>query len=171
MNMLISDCAKIEISKQCHDILRAYCINDWQSEPHYQHQNYAERKYIQIKPLVNRLMNTSGAHPETWLLALEHVTHILNHIANKSLGCLSPLQVMYGNKPDISSFLIFQFWEKVYYKHVNAEFPHGSTEKIGRFVGVAEDVGLAMTYKVISDERKIIYHSRIRSATNTNVKN
>ena len=45
MNMLISDRAKVKISKQCHDILRAYCIKDFQSEPHYQHQNYAERKY------------------------------------------------------------------------------------------------------------------------------
>ena len=75
-------------------------------------------------------MNKSGAPPETWLLALEHVTHILNHIPNKSLGWKSPLQVMYGNKLNISSFLIFQFWEKAYCKLVNEEFPHDSTEKL-----------------------------------------
>ena len=86
MDTLISDRAKIEISKQCHDILRAYCINDWQSEPHYQHQNYAERKYAQIKPLVNRILNTTGAPPELWLLALEHVARTLNHVANRTLN-------------------------------------------------------------------------------------
>ena len=53
MDMLVSDQAQVAISHQCRDILHAYCIKDWQSEPYYQHQNYAERKYAQIKPLVN----------------------------------------------------------------------------------------------------------------------
>ena len=44
LDTLISDRAKTEISKQCHDILCAYCIKDWQSEPYYQHQNYVKRK-------------------------------------------------------------------------------------------------------------------------------
>jgi len=39
---LISDRAQVEISNQVKEILRAYCIADWQSEPHHQHQNYAE---------------------------------------------------------------------------------------------------------------------------------
>ena len=38
---LISDRAQVEISNQVKEILRAYCIDDWQSEPHYQHQNFA----------------------------------------------------------------------------------------------------------------------------------
>ncbi len=39
---LISDHAQVEISNQVKGILHAYCIADWQSEPHHQHQNYAE---------------------------------------------------------------------------------------------------------------------------------
>ena len=39
MNKLISDSAKKEISHKIKDILRAYNINDWQSEPHHQNQN------------------------------------------------------------------------------------------------------------------------------------
>ena len=42
------DHAKVEISQRCHNILRTYCIRNWQSEPHYQHQNFAERIYGQI---------------------------------------------------------------------------------------------------------------------------
>ena len=86
MDMLVSDRAQVEISQQCRDILRAYCIKDWQSEPYYQHQNYAERKYAQIKPLVDRLLNTTDVPPSTWLLALQHVARTLNHTAHKSLG-------------------------------------------------------------------------------------
>ena len=42
MNKLISDSAKNEISHKVKDILRAYNINDWQSEPSHQNQNPAE---------------------------------------------------------------------------------------------------------------------------------
>jgi hypothetical protein len=42
MDMLISDRGLSEINQKIHDILRAYLIKDWQSEPHHQHQNYAE---------------------------------------------------------------------------------------------------------------------------------
>ena len=131
MNTLISDRAKVEISKQCHDILRAYCIKDWQSEPHYQHQNHAERRYSKIKPLVNRLLNTTGAPPDTWLLALEHVARILNHTATKSLDWKSPLQAMYGYKPDISAILLFRFWEKIYYKNIDARFSTTRQRSLG----------------------------------------
>ncbi|EEC43775.1 predicted protein [Phaeodactylum tricornutum CCAP 1055/1] len=42
MDKLISDRAQAEISKKVTDITRAYHIDQWQSEPHHQHQNFAE---------------------------------------------------------------------------------------------------------------------------------
>ena len=171
MELLISDRAKIEIGNECHDILRAYCIKEWQSEPYYQHQNFAERKYAQIKPLVNRLLNTTGAPPSIWLLALQHVTRTLNHLANKTLKWTTPLEKLTGRKPDISSILIYNFWDKIYYKHINAKFPHESSEKLGRFVGVADSVGHALTFKILSGESKIIFRSKIRSAEMEYLKN
>ena len=45
MTQLISDSAQVEISKRVLDVLRALCIGDWQSEPHQQHKNPAERQY------------------------------------------------------------------------------------------------------------------------------
>ena len=41
MDKLISDSAKTEISHKVKDILRAYNISDWQSEPYHQNQNPA----------------------------------------------------------------------------------------------------------------------------------
>jgi hypothetical protein len=40
---LISDSARVETSKEVRSILRTYGISSWQSEPHQQHQNPAER--------------------------------------------------------------------------------------------------------------------------------
>ena len=36
MDMLVSDCAKSEISKKARDVLWYYVIDDWQSEPYHQ---------------------------------------------------------------------------------------------------------------------------------------
>ena len=96
MDKLISDSAKNEISHKVQDILRAYNISDWQSEPHHQNQNPAEWRYRTIKAWTNTIMNRTGAPAYCWLLTLQYVCYILNHISTGSLGGQVPLQVLYG---------------------------------------------------------------------------
>ena len=166
MDKLISDRAQVEVGKRCNDILRAYCIDDWQSEPGYQHQNFAERRYNTVKSSVNGLLNRTGAPAYTWLLALLYVCFILNLTAVESIGWIPPLTCMDGTTKDISVLVsAFKYWEPVYYKMEDTKFPSDSTEKRGRFVGFAENVGHALTYKILTDDtKKVIYRSRIRSA-------
>jgi hypothetical protein len=78
MDKLISDRALSEINQKIHDILRANIIKDWQSEPHHQHQNYAERHYAIIKSRTNVILNCTGAPPNTWLLCMQYVCFITN---------------------------------------------------------------------------------------------
>ena len=168
MDKLISDRAQVEISNRVNDILRAYRIDDWQSEPHYQHQNMAERRWGVIKAMVNLLLNRTGAPAYTWFLALLYVCCVLNHTAIGSLNWRTPLEELTGTTPDISSILMYRFWEPVYFKKHDASFPSDSTEQSGRFVGIAEHVGHALTFKVLTDDtNKIIFRSRIRSAVGT----
>ena len=172
MDKLISDRAQVEISNRVLSILRGYMIDSWQSEPHYQHQNFAERRYATIKPLVNTLLNLCGAPAYCWLLALCYVCFVLNHTAVGSLHWRTPIEKLTGSTPDISSLLCFQFYEPVYYKLDDSDFPSESTEKLGRFVGISEHVGHALTFKVLTDDtKKIIHRSRIRSALNPNERN
>jgi hypothetical protein len=42
---LLSDRGQAIISHKVEDILRTFCIDKWQSEPHQHHQNPAERRY------------------------------------------------------------------------------------------------------------------------------
>jgi hypothetical protein len=46
---LISDRTQVEISERVKQVLRPLHISTWQSEPHQQHQNPAERQYQNIK--------------------------------------------------------------------------------------------------------------------------
>jgi len=125
-----------------------------------------------IKPLVNLLLNRTGAPAHCWLLALLYVCCVLNPTDIGSLGWCTPLEVLQGSTPDISSLLLFHFWEPVYYKVDDSSFPSDSTEKLGWFVGIAEHVGHALTFKVLTkDTQKIIFRSRIRSAVDETSKN
>ena len=56
MDKLISDSAQVEISNKVKDFLHAYCIDDWQSEPHHQHQNFAEGHWGVIKAYTNKTL-------------------------------------------------------------------------------------------------------------------
>ena len=56
MDQLLSDSAKTEISNKVMDILRAYHISNWHSEPYHQNQNPAESRYRTAPDLLLALM-------------------------------------------------------------------------------------------------------------------
>jgi len=62
--------------------------------------------------------------------------------------------------------LYFYFWQPVYFRHGESTvFPSESKESRGRFVGIAEHVGHAMTFKVLADDsQRVLYCSAICSA-------
>ena len=91
MDKLLSDSAKTEISNKVMDILRAYHISNWHSEPYHQNQNPAEWRYRTIKSWTNIVMNRSGAPANCWLLCLIYVCYLLNHIACNALDGKIPL--------------------------------------------------------------------------------
>ena len=91
MDKLLSDSAKTEISNKVMDILRAYHISNWHSEPYHQNQNPAEWSYRTIKSWTNTGMNRSGAPANCWPLCLIYVCYLLNHIACTALDGKIPL--------------------------------------------------------------------------------
>jgi hypothetical protein len=83
-----------------------------------------------------------------------------------------PICMSTGSTNDISPLLCFHFWEPVYYKLDNSDFPSDSCEKRGHFVGISESVGHAMTFKILTDGTlKVIHRSNVRLALNPHTKN
>ena len=119
------------------------------------------------------MLDQSGAKPYAWLLCLLYVVYIMNHLAIASLNGRTPLEALTGMMPDISPLLCgFTFWEPVYYSIDNHSFPSESQEKLGHFVGFAENIGHLLTFKVLTDDtQKVIYRSKIRSALKPDSKN
>ena len=164
MDKLLSDRAQVEISKKVLDILRALYIGDWQSEPHRQNQNPAERRYQNVKSMTNTLLDRTGAPAFVWLLAMMYICFVLNHAYNASIDNV-PLNAATGSTCDISPLLRFRFWQPVYFMHEDSDFPSESKEERGRWVGISESVGHDMTFKILTDKTcKIIHRSNVRSA-------
>jgi hypothetical protein len=148
---LISDSAQVFIGNKVQDILRTLCISHWQSEPHQQHQNAAERRFQTIKRSANRLLDRNGAPANTWLLCLQYVCYLLNHTYNDNIKGV-PLNCLTGVTVDISALLRFHFWQRVNYKNVDYGFPSDSTESMGYIVGISEHCGHALTWQDLSSD-------------------
>ena len=169
MDKLITDSARVEMSQRVLDILRALCIDGWQSEAHYQHQNFAEHRWKHIKRCHKWYMNWRNVDANAWLLSLEWIADIMNHTAEESLGWKPPLQKLTGQTIDISILLYFMFWDIVYVsRHDDTQYrgqigSEKSSEIRGRFVGFAWSVGHALTFKILTDDsQKVINRSRVR---------
>ena len=172
MDTLISDGGKYEISKRVTDLLRSLFIQDYQSEPYHQHQNKAENRFGLAKRYTNTVMNTSGCPAFCWLLCLQYICVVLNHLASPTLQGICPVQVLEGTTPDISFLLHFSFYEPVYYRIDSSEpdlnFPSSSNEKKGYWVGFADNQGDSLTWRILTeDTQKIIIRSGVRSALRT----
>jgi hypothetical protein len=154
---LLSDRAQVEISGRALELLQVLSVPQWQSEPHHQWQNYAERRIQFIKQVSNTIMDRTGAPPEMWLLCLMYVAFLLNHMWSDSVKNV-PLTALTGTTVDISVLLRFSFWEKVYYKAIEPGFPSDSTKEVGYVVGISEHVGHALCYKVYNPRTKKVLH-------------
>jgi hypothetical protein len=168
---IISDRAQVEISERVKQVLRPLHISTWQSEPHQQHQNPAKHQYQNIKRLCNTILDCSGAPAYTWLLCLMYVCFLLNNTWCEAADDI-PICMSMGSTNDISPLLCFHFWEPVYYKFDDSDFPSDSREKRGHFVSISESVRHAMTFKILMDDTlKVIHRSNVRSALNLHDKN
>ena len=107
MDTLISDGGKYEISQRVIDLLRSLFIQHYQSEPYHQHQNKAENRFGLAKSYTNTVMNTSGCPAFCWLLCLQYICVVLNHLASATLQGICPVQALQGTTPDVSFMLHF----------------------------------------------------------------
>ena len=172
MDTLISDGDKYEISQRATDLLHSLFIQDYQSEPYHQDQNKAENCFGPAKRYPNTVMNTSSCPACCWLLCLQYICVVLNHLASPPLQGICPVPALQGTTPDISFMLHSTFYEPVYYRIDSSEpdfhFPSPSNEKKGYWVGFADNPGDRLTWRILTEHtQKIIICSGVRSALRT----
>ena len=172
MDTLISDGGKYEISKRVSDLLCSLFREDYQSEPYHQHQNKAENRFGLAKRYTNTVMNTSGCPACCWLLCLQYICVVLNHLPSPALQGICPVQALKGTTPDVSFLLHFSFYDPVYNRidcsEPDLNFPSSSNEKKGYWVSFANNQGDIFTWRILTeDTQKIIIRSGVQSALRT----
>jgi len=157
------DNAKEEKSYKVIGINQTYVIEDQFSQPYNQQQNPVERHAIRwLKDHAKILMDRTGAPPDVWLQALMCLADIRNVTSHDSLRGKTPIAERHGDTPDISAFLQFRFWERVYFRQ-ETNFPN-TNERAGHFLGIANNTGDAMTFRVLdTDTGDILAVTELRS--------
>ena len=149
MDVLISDNACAATSQKVKDILHIYHFKSCTSEPHHQHQDYAECCIGHIKDITNHVLTFTGALNHLWLLCIMYVVYILNITVNNSIGDISPQRHLYGQTHDISPALCFQFYEPVYYSDTDSF--SSPIEKKWTWFGFTPNVRDILTFHILTD--------------------
>jgi hypothetical protein len=75
-----------------------------------------------------------------------------------------PSEAIEGNIPDISEYAQFDWYEYVWYLDPVVKFPD-EAKKLGRWIGVAHDVGSPMTFWILPVSCKVIARLTVSSLT------
>jgi hypothetical protein len=75
-----------------------------------------------------------------------------------------PAELIDGNTPDISEYAQFDWYQLVWYIDPAVQFPD-DTRKLGRWIGVAHDVGSPMTFWVLPQSCRVVARSTVTPLT------
>ena len=146
-----ADNSKMQTSALWKQYLRRYNCNDGWIEPYNSWQNPAERALATHKNLLDKMLMITGCDLEAWFKLSQYICGIQNRLAKEKLDWRTSYDIREGETPDITPYLLFMFWELVYYyepKNVAGRFPN-TKEGVGRWLGVAENHGDTMSFWIL----------------------
>jgi Reverse transcriptase (RNA-dependent DNA polymerase) len=163
---LVSDGARAELHGQFGKVVNEYRVKHRTTEPYSGWQNRAEAAIREIKRGIKRAMQRARSPKRLWDYCGEWVSAIRRLTAHDipSLHDRVPCEVVEGNTPDISEYAQFDWYQYVWYHDPAVQFPDDA-RKIGRWVGVAHDVGSPMTFWVLPASCRVIARSTVSQLT------
>ena len=139
-------------------------INYRNTEPYSPWQNRAEDAIKRIKGRWKRSRRTTGCHRRLWDYGMRHEAELLARIAGPDGR--TPIEKVTGETPDISEYLDFDFYDRVWYLHQSGEEP-----ELGRWLGVARRVGGALCYYVLTRSARVVARTSVQHVTQQDLSN
>ena len=145
--------------------VRQHNIDYHTSEPHYHNQNPVEgcirelrRKWYRTM-IRNRVPKSLWDYGYQWICETNSMTYTT---AGHPLGSGSiPLANVTGETPDISEYLDFGFYDKVWFKENAGSSPY----EPGRWLGVSSRVGRNMCYWILTQKGTVLSRSTVQRVT------
>jgi hypothetical protein len=162
---LHTDDAKELTSGRWDQVRKEYGIKQTIAEPYSPFQNRTEVNIRELKKHVRHLMGWTKTPKRLWDFCARYVAEVRSITAQPlfSLHGRTPFELVTGNMPDISEYLAFEWYQPVYY-YDQAAFPE-QRELIGRWIGVAPNVGQAMCYWLLPKSGVPIARTTVRPIT------
>ena len=162
---LHSDGSAEQTGQKVKSLNREHLVKESYSEPYHPWQNPVETRSINwLKRTARLFMDRVGAPEFLWLHAMVYIALVNNWTSDELLDWITPFEKRHGYTPDISALLAFYWYEKVYYLDYSEKFP-STNEKTGYIVGVAMNIGDALTFEILTDDTEtILTRSVVRSA-------
>ena len=155
---LIMDSSKEQtlgaFKKKCQDAT----IHIKQTKQHSPWQNAVEGGIRGLKKASGRKMVRAGAPKPFWAYAIEWEAYIQSNTAWDiyQLQGETPETVLSGETSNISQFCELSFYKWVMLCNEPVAFPD-ENPVLGRFLGIAIDVGPAMTTKILKHNGEVVY--------------
>ena len=163
---LISDGSKEQTGKHTEFVkqVRKHDIDHHVIEPERPNQNAAESVIRELRKKWFRVMVKKRVPRKLWDYGARWICETMQLTATSAggMGTSIPLQVVTGETPDISEYLDFGFYDRVWY-HENAGL---GERKLGRWLGVSKRVGSLMSYWILTPKATVISRTTVQRVTN-----
>jgi hypothetical protein len=147
-------------------IVKEYRINQRTTEPHSPWQNKAEAEIREVKKGIRRATRRTGSPFRLWDYCGQWVSAIRRLTAHDvpTLEGRVPAELIEGNTPDISEYAQFDWYQPVWYVDPAVSFPTDN-KKLGRWIGVAHDVGAPLTSWILPASGRPVARSTVSPFT------
>ena len=132
------------------------------SEVGRSNQNYAaEREIGELKKRWRNRMLKRKVPPRLWDYGLVYESNILNRIP-RGPHQRTGIELVTGETPDISEWLDFEFYDRVWFYDQKKIEIDGSGRRLARWLGVAHRVGSDLCYWLLLDSGKVIARTTVQ---------
>jgi len=166
---LLTDNAPEFVEGEWRNMCLKYYVKQHFTEPYTPWQNPAELQGGILKRKLRTLMKLSGTPIRLWDYAWQYVSEIRSVTAMKHmyLDGVTPLEKVCGYTPDISEFILFSWYEFVWYFT-----PHDiQRNQLGRWLGPATNLGQGLAYNVLTIHGKVVVRSTVTSLSSSEKSN
>jgi hypothetical protein len=132
------------------------------SETGRSNQNYAaEREIGELKKRWRNRMLKRKVPPRLWDYGLIYESNILNRIP-RGQQQRTGIEMVTGETPDISEWIDFEFYDRVWYYDQKKIEIDGSGRRLARWLGVAHRVGSDLCYWLALESGKVIARTTVQ---------
>ena len=144
-----------EWSKKC----RKFSIPTTQIEPYTPWQNPAEISIKFLKSGMRRLMQRTNNPIRLWDYCMVYVAELRSLTVSNlfSLNDGTPFEHVKHFTPDISEYLLFSWFDWVWFHQPTSS----QKQQLGRFCGVAHDIGQGLCFYLLTEKGDIIVRSTV----------